>query len=280
MSEFRADLHCHSAFSDGTDAPERLIQLAVDKGLSGLAITDHDTIAAYREIFPFVKLKNFPLVNGVEFSASYRGEPIHILGYAYDLKSEAILNLCQRHKKRREERNLRILDRLKKLGIIVMPEELERQNLKGSCGRPHIAAILVTRGIVNSIQEAFERFLAEGKPAYDPGEPVSVEETIHTIQAGKGKAVLAHPHLIKKSTSIRAMLKMPFDGLECYYARFNASQEKKWIDLAHQRNWLITGGSDYHGETKPYSILGSSWVGKEVFDLLYAHFLRSNSEKA
>lgn len=276
MVDFRADLHCHSCFSDGTDSPSDLIDHAIASGLSGLSITDHDTLAAYQQALEAAKLRNFPLLSGIEFSAAYRGEPVHILGYAYALKSEAIASLCQRHKQRREERNARILKNLEKFGILINPAELNQQKLKGSCGRPHIAAILMQRGIVSSIQEAFERFLGEGRAAYDPGDPVTVEETISAIKSGHGKAVLAHPHLLKRSTTVRAMLQMPFDGLECYYARFAPEQEKKWLDLANQRKWLITGGSDYHGTTKPYNTLGSSWVNQTVFDSLYTLFLQNN----
>ncbi len=271
--DFRADLHCHSLFSDGTDSPEQLLQLAVDKGLSGLSITDHDTIAAYDHLANVQKIR---LLSGIEFSAMYGPEPVHILGYAFDLKSEAMRALCERHKKRRDERNQKILDKLRRLGIDIKAEELVHKGLKGTIGRPHIAVALFKRGLVSSIQEAFERFLGEGKAAFDPGQPISVEETIRTIHQGKGKAILAHPHLLKRSTTIRAMLKMPFDGLEGYYARFTLPQQKKWLDLATQKKWLITGGSDYHGTTKPSSILGSSWTPQETFEHLYNHFLSVN----
>lgn len=272
--EFKADLHCHSIFSDGTDSPEQLFALAQKEGLSGLSITDHDTIAAYPEAFEMAKQKNILLLNGVEFSAMYRTEPVHILGYGYDLKSEAITALCERHKKRRSQRNANILKKLSSLGIHIPLSELG--DIKGSWGRPHIAKILLDRGVVHSIQEAFELYLAEGKRAYDPGEPISVEETIATIHKGKGKAILAHPHLLKRSTTIRALLTMPFDGLECYYARLPLDQEKKWLDIARQKKWHITGGSDYHGEIKPRNLLGSSWVGQESFTTLYNNFVSVN----
>jgi hypothetical protein len=276
MLEFKADLHCHSCFSDGADTPEQLIQLAVDKGFSGLSITDHDTIAAYGQAIDTADKKNILLLSGVEFSAFSHGEPVHILGYGYNLKSEAIARLCQKQQLRREERNRCILTKLRKLNIEISFDELMQTGSKGSIGRPHIAQLLLSRGIVSSLQEAFERYLAEGKAAYDPGEPISVEETLETIHRGRGLAVLAHPHLLKRTTTVRALLRMPFDGLECYYARFTLDQEKKWIELAQQRKWLITGGSDYHGTTKPMSLFGSSWVGKETFDRLYGHFLTVN----
>jgi 3',5'-nucleoside bisphosphate phosphatase len=273
--EFRADLHCHSSFSDGTDTPPHLIELAIEKGLSGLSITDHDTTAAYPEALVSAKERDFPLLSGIEFSASYRAEPVHILGYAYHLQSAAIITLCERHKRRRQERNQEIVENLRKRGIILDLHTFQEKT-KGSWGRPHIADALVKMGVVSSIQEAFDLFLAEGRPAYVPGEPISVEETIDSIHQGRGKAVLAHPHLIKRKSTLRALLKMPLDGLECYYARFTLEQAKKWIDLAQQRKWLMTGGSDYHGHTKPHNSLGSSWVGKETFDLLYTHFLAVN----
>lgn len=272
--EFKADLHCHSCFSDGTDTPEQLLQKAKEKGLSGLSITDHDTIEAYQTAIEIAKSKNVLLLSGVEFSAHYGQEPIHILGYGYQLTSEAIAALCVRHKVRRKERMIRILEKLRTLNIVIEFDEMGA--FQGSIGRPHVAHILLKKGIVSSIQEAFERYLGEGKPAYDPGEPLTVEETIEAIHQGKGFAILAHPQLLKRSTTIRVMLQMPFDGLEGYYARFGPNQEKKWLDLAHQKGWLITGGSDYHGETKPHSLLGSAWVGKETFDILYNHFLSVN----
>ena len=271
--EFKADLHCHSCFSDGTDTPEQLIDLAIKGGLSGLSITDHDTVAVYESAFDLARKANISLLNGVEFSAAYRSEPVHILAYGFHLKSSAIAELCEKHKKRRLLRNQNIVRKLNALGIKISLDELEVQ---GSFGRPHIAQLLLEKGVVITIQEAFEKYLAEGKLAYDPGEPISVEQTIDTIHAAKGKAILAHPHLLKRSTTIRALLTMPFDGLEGYYARLPLDQEEKWLDIGRKKNWIITGGSDYHGHIKPRSALGSSWVGKETFDLLYNHFLSVN----
>jgi 3',5'-nucleoside bisphosphate phosphatase len=275
MPDFRADLHCHSCFSDGTDTPEELILHAIKIGLSGLSVTDHDTTGAYKRAFLAAREKNFLLLNGVEFSAVYKAEPIHILAYAYKLDSDALHQLCARHQRRREERNLRILENLRKCDISIETNEVEGI-VKGSWGRPHIAYLLVKKKIVRSIQEAFDIYLAEGKKAYDPGESISIEETLDVIRKSRGKSILAHPHLIRRASTARAMLNMPFDGIECYYARFSLREEKKWIDLARQRGWIITGGSDYHGVTKAHNPLGASWVGQETFEYLYSHFLENN----
>lgn len=263
---FRADLHCHSIYSDGTDTPQRLIDLAIEIGLSGLSITDHDTVSAYEEALPYAKEHNFLLLPGVEFSASHHGHSVHILGYGFSLQSEALLDLCEWHQTRRKNRNKRILERLRGLGILIETPEGH------TIGRPHIAKAMVEKGAISSIQEAFDKYLGEGRPAYDPGETVSVEKTIAAIHASQGKAIIAHPHLVQRGPLIRQLLKLPFDGIEGYYARFTPLQENKWIGIGRQKGWLITGGSDYHGGTKPFNILGSSWVGKETFDALIAGY--------
>ncbi|NGX61152.1 MAG: 5'-3' exoribonuclease [Chlamydiae bacterium] len=263
---FRADLHCHSTFSDGTDTPEGLIDQAIEIGLSGLSITDHDTLAAYSRAIIHAKKRNFPLLPGIEFSAMLKKEPVHILGYGFLLESESIAHLIETHKRRREERNRLILEKLRDLSIRIDEEEI--WGGRGTVGRPHIARVLVGRGLVDSIEEAFRKYLGDGKVAYVQGTPVSVEETIETIHQGGGKAVIAHPHLLKRSSVIRVLLEMPFDGIEGYYARFPLDQEKRWIHEGEKRGWVITGGSDYHGGNKPQSRLGSSWVGKDVFDAL------------
>jgi len=268
---FRADLHCHSTCSDGSDSPEQLIHLAIELGLKGLSITDHDTIAAYETAIPLAKELNFPLLSGVEFSSSHREEPVHVLGYGFDLKSPFISEFCDRHQKRRRDRNAKILEKLRKHRIVISEDALYSR-FHGTVGRPHIALLLVEQGVVTSVKEAFQKYLGEGKPAYYPGERITVEETIACIKSAGGKAILAHPHLLQRSTTIRDLLTMTFDGLEAYYAKMSPDQEKKWIEIAQEKQWILTGGSDYHGEVKPNIPLGASWVNQETFESLYEHF--------
>lgn len=268
-SPFRADLHCHSTASDGTDSPERLIDLALEAGLSGLSITDHDTLDAYGAALPYAQKKGFPLLTGIEFSASLGGESIHILGYGFPIEPGPIQDLCTRHKTRRRDRNLLMLKKLEALGISVTEEEVAAKG-QGAIGRPHIALVLVDKGVVRDVKEAFRRYLGDHKKAYVPGERISVQETLDVIHSGGGKAVIAHPHLIEKRKIVRELLAMPFDGVEAYYARMSPEREKEWVTTAKERGWLATGGSDYHGEIRPGIPLGASWVGKETFDALYA----------
>ncbi len=171
MNEFRADLHCHTTCSDGTATPAEIINLALQNKLSGLSITDHDTIDAYAEALPLAKECGIPLVSGVEFSASHKGTSVHLLAYSFGLNSEIIRNFCLKHKQRRIDRNKIIIERLAKAGMPLMPEDISQltPDFHSSIGRPHIAAVMVKRGYAESIQDAFNRYIGEGKPCFAEG---------------------------------------------------------------------------------------------------------------
>ena len=273
MKQFRADLHCHSTCSDGTVAPKELIDLAIENGLSGLSITDHDTLNAYTSALPYAKERDFPLLTGVEFSCFHQNESVHILGYAFSLSNEQLNAFCQKHKERRYQRSQLILEKLKEHG---MPIEINTENLE-SIGRPHLAMEMIREGYVASMEEAFKKYLGEGCSCYVPGESFSVEETINVIQAAGGFAVIAHPHLIHLPRIVTDLLKMPFDGIEAYYARFPPHREKPWVKIGLHREWILTGGSDFHGTVKPHIPLGCSWVSEETFQTLYKTCLTNNS---
>ncbi|MEX0962330.1 MAG: PHP domain-containing protein [Simkaniaceae bacterium] len=267
MSEFRADLHTHSTASDGTYSPAQLIELAKERGLQGISITDHDTLAGYDSaLFELADRLGICLLIGVEFSSFHRNEPVHILGYALDLKNPALSELVLRHQKRREKRNRLMIDKLRKEGFDLSYDELEGG---ASIGRPHIANLMVKKGYVSEINEAFKRYLGNGKKAYVNVDPISISETIDIIHSAKGKAFLAHPHLMKGS-SVKEVLKYSFDGMECYYARFQIDYEKRYIKMAKERRLLISGGSDFHGDNKLYNPLGASWTDEESFNLIQA----------
>ncbi len=263
---FRADLHCHTIYSDGSESVEALIDLAVASQLQGLSITDHDTIAAYAEAIPYAKKKGILLGTGVEFSCIHREESIHVLAYGFPADSKEIATLCEMHQKRRKERNWAILKKLERLGMPLAEEELPHV---GTIGRPHIAKLLVDKGFVPTLQEAFRRYIGEGKPCYERGTLFSVEETLEIIHRSHAKAFIAHPHLFKKASSVRKILDLPFDGLECYYAKCPPYEEARWVKLAQERGLLVSGGSDFHGKFKPHIPLGSSWVDEQAFRKIF-----------
>lgn len=251
-------------------SPEELINHAMEINLSGLSITDHDTVDAYASAIPAAKNANLVLGTGVEFSSTCEGRNVHILGYDYNVNHPTIHEFCKKHLKRRRSRSQRILDKLAAKGISLNLEELEIHLGEGHpIGRPHIALALLQKGVVQSIQEAFDRFLGDGKPCYDPGEPISSDETIDVIHEAEGKAFLAHPHFMRDFNFVERLLQKPFDGIECYYSKCTPEQEKPWVNLAKKRNLLMSGGSDFHGTIKPNIPLGASWVNRETFDRIF-----------
>lgn len=261
----RYDLHTHTCYSDGSHTPKQLIEAAKVLGLSGLSITDHDTVEAYYHL-PETDMK---IGIGVEFSAFLNDDSVHVLGYDFILDHPEITALCDRHQTRRYDRNLAILKNLQKIGINIPEDELYQRFQERSVGRPHIAQLLVERGICNSIEHAFRELLGEGKKAYAQGDRVSVEETIDVIKKADGKAFLAHPHVIQKNKILKELKKFPFDGVEVFYAKYPKSAVLGFENLATTQNWLMSGGSDFHGDFKTFNALGSSWVDKERFDMIF-----------
>ncbi len=276
MNDFRADLHCHTNCSDGTASPKELIQLACKIGLKGLSITDHDTVEAYHEALPAAIDNKLSLIPGVEFSTVHKLTSVHVLAYSFALDSPPILNFCQNQRKMRVNRNRSILDLLATHGMPLsaedFPEEIFHSQTDHSFGRPHIATAMMKKGYVKSVQQAFQTFIGEGKPCFTPGNRFSVEETIEIIHQAKGLAVIAHPHLIENVSILKDMLSMNFDGIEGYYSRFTRPEQERWIKIGARKGWLITGGSDYHGDIKPNTPLGCSWVNEEIFKVLENHY--------
>jgi len=266
-----ADLHCHSIHSDGVHTPDELISMAKEKGLIGLSITDHDTFSTHQSFFD----RDFLLIPGIEISAECVGQSVHVLGYAYDLYSKTLDEFCRFHQARRVKRNQAIIENLVEMGMPISWEEVKELSPEASSyGRPHIARVLVKKGYVPDVATAFKRFIGEGKPAYISGDRWRVEEAIHAVHEAGGKAVLAHPHLIKQRSIVRKLLSLPFDGLEAYYSLMPKSENERWRQEAEEHGFFATGGSDFHGTLKPAVHLGSSFTSFETVQMLYRHFLQ------
>jgi len=284
MTFFRADLHCHTTCSDGSLKPTEIIKLAIKNGLNALSITDHDCIDAYQSAMPLAQELGLKLISGVEFSSLLGDESVHILGYSFALQNPIIQTFCLKHRQRRELRNAEILFLLDKNGMPISEEELlatagtaDQTSQRSVIGRPHIAKLMVQKGYVADVREAFNKFIGEGRPCYSKGNFFTPQETIDVIQKAKGFAIIAHPHLINNSQTISKLLHMHFDGIECYYSRFTIDAQMRWIKIATQKNWLMTGGSDFHGDIKPMVSLGCSWVDEERFNILQKRFLENQA---
>ena len=272
-----ADLHCHSTYSDGTCSPKELVALAKEKGLAGLSITDHDTIEGFFEAYQYAVSQNILLIPGVEISTQYRNESVHVLGYSFDPKNSCLAAFCAVHRERREKRNAMILEKLKQKGMLLSMEEIKALSPNADTyGRPHIALAMVERGYVKNIVSAFNQFLGTNRSCYVAGEKWTVPEAIEAIHQAKGKAVLAHPHLLRKKALINYLLSLAFDGIEGYYSGHFYYTSEKWIEEAEKRKWLITGGSDFHGTIRPDVPFGASYTPENTFSILYEHFCLHN----
>lgn len=269
-SGFKADLHCHTYFSDGTSAPEQLLQEAAALGISTISITDHDTISAYETAIPLARNLGIELMTGVELSTRHKNCNIHVLAYGFSVDDPHILSFCKKHRERRWQRALSFLKALFENGMPLTEEDLleqigvnKQQGIQNVC-RPHIAKAMVKKGYVPSIESAFKNYLSEGKSCYVSSEYPGVEETLDIIHKSKAVAILAHPELINRNRIRREVLKFNFDGVEAFYGRMPRFVAEKWVAFANEKNWLISGGSDYHGAIKPDFPLGSSWIEESL----------------
>lgn len=267
------DLHIHSTASDGTLSPAEIIALAARLGLGAIAITDHDSIAGSREALLHGVPDSLGFLTGVEISAepppSYPGAgSIHILGYGFRLDDPELNRALEKLQDSRRGRNPEIIARLNKLGIDIRIEEVEREAADGQPGRPHIAKLLIKKGVARSMDDAFDRYLGNGKPAYVDKFRIEFSQAIGLINAAGGTPVLAHPCLLELERLeqlddlLQEMMSMGLKGLEVYYPLNSPEQTRQYSELAARHRLLKTGGTDFHGEIQPEIQLG---VGKGDF---------------
>ncbi len=271
------DLHCHSNCSDGEKTPNELIDMAKQIGLKGLSITDHDTVAAYtNEVLDYAKKMGVELITGVEFSTKYEKndgvESIHILGYGVDIDNPKLLNFCNTHTERRMDRLHKMVQKLSFAGIDLKDFSIPKDKL-GSVGRPHIALRMIELGYVKDMEEAFKKFIGEKAPYYVKSTLPTIQETLDVIKNAGGKSSLAHPILIKGKKVLKNILSTyDFDALECFYGNFQRDRIERLLKLAEEKNLLVTGGSDYHGERRAYVSLGCSFITEERVRALLSTF--------
>ncbi len=255
------DLHVHSNASDGTFSPSELVYLAKKEGILALAITDHDTISGLKEGYKTALEENLPFLCGVEISVKIDGPGhFHLLGYFLTPELNELEEVLTKLKIARNERNIKMIEKLRSLKIDITLEELMK-NVKGEIGRPHIAKLLVKKGVVKTFEEAFEKYLKKGAPAYVPKALLSPEEAIKIILKAKGVPVMAHPFTLnlpplKLKNYLLKLKEVGLQGVEAYYPEHTPQYTKFLIECAQELGLLVTGGSDFHGENKPHLFLG------------------------
>ncbi len=262
------DLHAHTTASDGSFTPTQLVHHAVERGLSALAVTDHDTIDGVPEALAAAALVDLDLVPGIEISVDYPQGEFHLLGYYVDHTDEAFLGRIRYLQENRFNRNGLMLRKMRELGFDVTMAELEAESGGGQIGRPHMARVLVRKGHAKSVQDAFDRYLADGKPLHVPKLKLAPEEAIALVHAARGVAVLAHPKFMEFPTAdglrseLQRLVDCGLDGLECYYSAHSESETQEYLALARRFELLVTAGSDFHGVSKPDTPLGVVHGGK------------------
>ena len=242
------DMHIHTTASDGMLTPEEVVDWAVKKKIQAIAITDHDTISGVAKAIQYSKIyRNFVVIPGIEISCSYNDEDVHILGYFIDYKSPELKYMVDKFKIHRENRGEKIVKKLKEIGLHIEYKEVKKITPNNVVGRPHIARVLIAKGYVDNMNEAFDKYLKKGTIGYVKKYKFSIKEAIDLIHNVNGIAILAHPGLLKKEETFKNIIKMNIDGLEIYHSKHSERQKNEYEKIAVENNLLITGGSDCHG---------------------------------
>jgi 3',5'-nucleoside bisphosphate phosphatase len=267
-----ADLHLHTRYSDGTFTPRELVEQAVKQGFTAIAVTDHDTLDAIPEALAAGQELGLEVIPGVEITSRIDTQELHMLAYLFgDSWHDANLNTVLNHATRvRKERVEQFVAKLNELGIALTVEDVHACSACGTVGRPHVAQALLKRGFVASIEEAFNRFLKRGKPAYVERYRMDAAETIGHIKRAGGVAVIAHPGLNYLDKRLHEMVDQGMSGIEVWHSRHTPAQIEHYEKMAETLGVCATGGSDCHGLGRDGMLLGKIKLPYERVEALKA----------
>lgn len=240
------DLHIHSTASDGLLTPSEVVRVALDRGLATIALADHDTLSGVPEALATAARTRLEVVPGVEINSEGPWGDLHFLGYYVDPNHPSLKQRLEAMREARLGRARRMVERLGELGLSLDWEEVAALAGGESVGRPHIARAIYNRGYVGSIQEAFDRYIANDGPAYVPRLRLTPAEVIEAIQRAGGVAVLAHPAHSGATNMIPELVTLGLQGLEVYYPHHSPRQVQMLRALCKRYGLLATGGSDFH----------------------------------
>lgn len=267
------DLHVHSTYSDGIKSMNELGKEAKAAGLAGFAITDHDTIAGWSEINAINRESGVVVFPGVEVSTEWEKRDVHILGYAIQNSAnlrEKLIFLAESRVKRIES----VIAKFTAMGIKITMAEVMAKAGEGTIGRPHVASVLAEKGYVKDRQDAFDRYLNRGKPAYVERVKFSPFEAVKMIKSCGGYAVLAHPGLDNASLLIDDLVQTGLDGIEAYHSSHTAEASARFEALAKRYNLFVTAGSDYHGHSDTlYGGIGSLGLDEKRLPEIFHQYL-------
>jgi predicted metal-dependent phosphoesterase TrpH len=265
------DLHAHSTASDGTETPSSVVNLAVAAGLTHLALTDHDTLEGVAEARAAAESTAVALIPGIELSLDFHGG-MHLVVLWLEPEAGPLQDRLGELQAGRIDRNHEIVALLTGLGMAITIDEVAEEAGPGSAGRPHIAAVMVRKGYVGSVAEAFELWLGSGRPAYASRPRLAPEEAISLALESGGVPILAHPHTlgINRAAEMAELLvrlrTSGLVGLEAFCAGYRRHEREGYADLARRFGLIASGGSDFHGDYKPGLQLGTGYGDLEVPD--------------
>jgi predicted metal-dependent phosphoesterase TrpH len=245
------DLHMHTTASDGRDTPEALVARAASVGLDTISVTDHDTLASIMPVTDAARAAGITVVPGIEITSIHQGKDVHVLAYFVSEATPGLMPLIEGLRKQRTERAEEIAARLERLGAPIDAAALvATANVPGgkSLARPQIAQALVDAGHVASVQEAFDKFLEDGGPAYVPHRGASPAEVVEIVTSGGAVASLAHPGYRPRDEIIPELVDAGLTAIEVFHPSHDAAMQAHYLELAHQYGVGVTGGSDYHGQ--------------------------------
>ena len=269
----RIDLHLHTTHSDGSQSPAEVVRLAHEAGVSALAITDHDITTGLPEAIAAGQKLGIEIIPGIEISSRHGESELHVLGYFLKWEDAQLNARLMTLRESRHRRNPKIIELLQAAGIDITYDEVRAVAGSDSVVRPHIARVLMDKKVVTTAKEAFDRFLAEGKAAYVPRDLPAPVDAIRWIKDAGGLAVLAHPTWVKTTEGTlidlaRQLKEQGLDGVEVHYSTHTPRQTRTYLSLAKQLGLLVTGGSDFHGMTKPDIEVGTGKGSLHVPDHL------------
>lgn len=284
-NRLRIDLHIHSTASDGSLTPAEILDHAQQLNLAAIAITDHDSIIGSKEALRIGIPSSLGFLTAVEISAAYPSffpgsGSFHILGYGIRVDDHGLNQNLIKLRKARSSRNPKILKRLNELGFQISLEDVKREVGQVQLGRPHIAQTMMKKRLAASVNEAFDRFLGTGKPAYVDKYRIECIEAVNMIRGAGGIPVLAHPGLLhiekdrRLDKLIKNLIEIGMGGIEVYYPEHSAQQINQYMELAQKYGLLMTGGTDFHGSITPEIKMGSGrgnlFVSYDLYEKLIA----------
>ncbi len=263
------DLHVHSNRSDGSMTPAQLVDLALEKGLSAFALTDHDTTDGLEEAIRYAADKGIEVIPGIEFSTEYRGRDIHMLGLAIEYDAPLFRDQIRAFVDSRILRNQKMCRNLMEAGIDISYEKLTAAFPGSVITRGHYSRYLLDHGYVKSMPEAFDRYLGDRTPYFVPRQKVTPAQAVQLILDAHGIPVLAHPtlyHMGKEALQklVTELKEAGLIGIEAIYSTYSAGETREMRQLAERNHLLVSGGSDFHGSTKPGLEMGTGYNGRLI----------------